>query len=817
MKSIAMFKNYFKIAWRNLLKNKTFSLINIIGLASGLACFILIALYVADELNYDRFNEKASRIYRINSDIVFGGNKLHMAVASDPMGATLKHDYPQVEEYVRFYNSNGSKLVRKGDQFINEENIGHADSTLFKVFTLPVIAGDPNTALNEPNTVVVSESAAKKYFATTDVIGKTIETNDNGKTIYKITAVMKDIPHNSHFNFSMIFSMDNVQYQWGNFLSHNHQTYLLLKPGTDHKAFEKNFPQFINKYVLTQAAQFMDIKSMDDFEKAGNKLEYSLTPLTDIHLYSDRTAELGVNGNIQYVYIFSVIAIVVLLLACINFMNLSTARSASRAKEVGIRKVVGSEKRFLIRQFLTESILTTILSTVLAIAIAWLSLSWFNNLSAKELHIEDLLQPKYLFVLIALPIVVGFLAGIYPSFVLSSFNPIVVLKGKLSGGLKKSNLRNTLVVAQFTMSIFLIAATIVVFRQLNYIQTKKLGFNKDQKLIINGTGALGNNREAFRNEVSQLSGVKGSSFAGYLPVSGSSRNDVSFSTSPTMNEKNSLNMQVWNIDYDYIPLMEMEMVKGRNFSKQFGTDSTATILNEEAARLLGWDDPIGKKLYTYFQDQGGNQLISREVIGVVKNFHFESMKEHIGPLCLRLANNSWATVFKVSTSDVKGLISNIESKWKAMAPGLPFRYQFMDDAFDNMYRVEQRTGKLGLTLAIIAIVIACLGLFGLATYTAEQRIKEIGVRKVLGATISDIVSMLSKDFMVLVLIASAVAIPLAWLAMNKWLQDFAYRINIGWWVFFAAGIIALLIALLTVSSQAIKAALANPVKSLRTE
>jgi len=812
-----MFKNYFKIAWRNLVKNKTFSFINIIGLASGLACFILIALYVADELSYDRFNEKADRIYRINSDIVFGGNKLHLAVASDPMGATLKKDYPQVEEYVRFFSSSGSKLVKKGNEYIRENNVAHADSTLFDVFTIPVIAGDAKTALNEPTTVVISESAAKKYFATTDAVGKNIETDDNGSTLYKVTAVIKDIPHNSHFNFDMIFSMDNVQYQWGNFLSHNHQTYLLLKPGTDHKAFEKNFIQFIDKYVVPQAAQFMKIKSMDEFEKAGNKLEYSLMPLSEIHLRSDRVAELNVNGSIQYVYIFSAVALFVLLLACINFMNLSTARSASRAKEVGIRKVVGSEKRSLIKQFLTESILTTVISTAFAIGIAWLCLSWFNNLSAKQLHISDLLQTRYVIFLIALPLIVGLLSGLYPAFVLSSFNPIVVLKGKLSGGLRRSALRNVLVVGQFTTSIFLIAATIIVFRQLNYIQTKKLGFSKDQMLIVNGTGALGNNRDAFKNEVSKFTGVKGATYAGYLPVAGSSRNDVSFSSEAAMTSANSVNMQVWNIDENYIPLMEMEIMKGRNFSKDFGTDSNATIINETAAKLLGWKDPVGKKLHTYFQDNFGNTLISREVIGVVKNFHFESMKENIGPLCFRLADNSWATALKVNTADIKQLVSKIENKWKAIAPGMPFSYQFMDDSFDNMYRVEQRTGKLGLTLAIIAILIACLGLFGLATYTAEQRIKEIGVRKVLGATISNIVSMLSKDFMVLVVIASVFAIPLAWWAMNKWLQDFAYRINIGWWVFAAAGIIALLIAVITVSSQAIKAALANPVKSLRTE
>ena len=337
-----MIKNYLKIAWRNLVRNKTFSLINIVGLAIGLACFIMIALYVADELSYDRYNEKADRIYRINSDIVFGGNKLHMAVACDPMGATLKKDYPQVEEFVRFYNSNGSKLVKKGNEFINEDRVVHADSTLFNVFTLPAIAGDTKTALNEPNTVVITGSAAKKYFGTTDAVGKTLETNDNNSTLYKVTAVIRDIPRTSHFNFDFIFSMDNVNYPWGNYLSMNHQTYIVLKKGTDYKAFEKNFTQVIDKYVVPQAKQFMNISSMDEFEKAGNKLAFSLMPLSDIHLYSDRTPELGVNGNIQYVYIFSVVALFVLLIACINFMNLSTARSSNRAKEVGIRKVLGN-------------------------------------------------------------------------------------------------------------------------------------------------------------------------------------------------------------------------------------------------------------------------------------------------------------------------------------------------------------------------------------------------------------------------------------------------------------------------------------------
>ena len=812
-----MIKNYFKIAWRNLLKNKTFSAINIIGLASGLACFILIALYVADELSYDKYNEKANRIYRVNSDIVFGGGNLHMAQAPDPMGPTLKKDYPQVEEYVRFYDPMGIHRIKKGNEYIRETNTVYADSTLFNVFTLPAIAGDTKTALNEPNTVVITEKIAKKYFNTTDALGKTIADGDAEKSIYKVTAVIKDMPHNSHFNFDFIFSMKNVDYPWGSFMSNNFQTYILLKEGTNYKLFEKNLDVIINTYVLAQAKQFMNISSMAEFEKAGNKLKYSLMPLADIHLHSDRSAEMGVNGNIQYVYIFSAVALFVLLLACINFMNLSTARSAGRAKEVGIRKVLGTGRQSLIGQFLTESTLMAVISLLLAVGFVWFCLSYFNTISGKQLAMGDLLQPKYLAFLLMLPFVIGLLSGMYPAFFLSSFNPITVLKGKQSAGFKKSNLRNGLVIFQFATTIFLVVSTIVVYRQLNYIQTKKLGFNREQVLVVRGTLALGNNKDAFKEEISKLSGIKDATYAGFLPVANSSRTDNSFSKEAVMDSKNGLNMQVWDIDDRYINLLGMEMVQGRNFSKDFATDSTGIIINEAAAKTLGYDNPVGKKLYTSFNLNEGSKQISYNIIGVVKNFHYESLRENVGPLCFRYGKSDWAVAFKVNTADVKNLVNTVESKWKSMAPGQPFVYHFMDEAFNEMYRVEQRTGQLGFVFAIIAILIACLGLFGLATYMAEQRIKEIGIRKVLGASVLGIVQMLSKDFIKLVLIASVFAIPVAWWAMNKWLQDFAYRINIGWWVFIAAGAVAVLIALLTVSFQAIKAAVANPVKSLRTE
>jgi putative ABC transport system permease protein len=391
-----MFKNYFKTAWRNLWKNKVYSAINIAGLATGLSCFILIALYVADELSYDRYNEKADRIYRVDSEIQFGGTDQKLAVCSDPMGATLKKDYPQVEQYVRFYTSDGPKRIKKDNVFITEFNVANADSTLFDVFTLPAVSGDTKTALNEPNTVVITESTAKKYFGTSEAVGKTLEAGDNNGTLYKVTAVIKDVPHNSHFNFSMIFSMDNVQYGFGNYLSQNFQTYILLKKGTDPKAFSKNFPAVIEKYIMPQAKQFMKISSMDEFKKAGNKLEYTLIPLTDIHLHSDRAGELGANSSIQYVYIFSAIAIFILLIACINFMNLSTARSSSRAKEVGIRKVLGTARKTLIRQFLTESTITTVISLLISLFIAWFVLPFFNTIAGKSLSLSQVMNNSFL-------------------------------------------------------------------------------------------------------------------------------------------------------------------------------------------------------------------------------------------------------------------------------------------------------------------------------------------------------------------------------------------------------------------------------------
>ncbi|MFZ1370171.1 MAG: ABC transporter permease, partial [Ferruginibacter sp.] len=547
-----MIKNYFKIAFRNLWKNKGYSAINIFGLAVGLAGCLLITLYVTDELSYDRHFKNAERIYRINSDIRFGGADLHMTQTSDMMGGLLKKDYPQVEEYTRLYTNDGDKLIRKGNEYITESRVVHADSTFFSVFQLPAIQGDTKTALHEPNTVVITESAAKKYYGDVHVMDKIMEVKDgNTNTPYKITAVIRDIPKETHFNFEFLFSMKNVDYQWGQLTSHNFITYLLLKPGTDQHTFEKNFGQYTEKYVLPFAQQFIKISSMDDFRKAGNKLDYTLIPLTDIHLHSDFTFEITPSGNIQYVYIFSAVAFFILLLACINFMNLSTARSAKRAKEVGIRKVLGTERRTLIGQFLVESTITAAISLILAIAIAYGVLPLFNDVAAKSLSVKELLGGQILPFLILLPFVVGLLAGSYPALFLSKFMPITVLKGNLNTGFKKSNLRNALVVFQFATSIMLIIGTIIVYSQLNYIRNKKLGFNKDQVLIIDGAYALGNNAQAFKQELLAMQGVSSGTLSSYLPVTNSSRSDNTYSKEAVMNTGNGMDMQTWRIDYDY--------------------------------------------------------------------------------------------------------------------------------------------------------------------------------------------------------------------------------------------------------------------------
>jgi putative ABC transport system permease protein len=677
-----------------------------------------------------------------------------------------------------------------------------------------MIAGNPKTALTEPNSIVITSSTAKKYFGDVDAIGQVLRFDNRND--YKVTGVIKDVSKNSHFNFDFFIAMANIEESRnGVWASFNFNTYLLLRKDADPKLVAANMQKTSDKYLWPQVRQMMNIDPVE-FKKSGNYINLSLMPLTDIHLHSDRLVELSPNSDMQVVYIFALVAAFILVIACVNFMNLSTARSSNRAKEVGVRKVLGSQRINLIKQFLTESVLLSLISFVLAIGIAFLILPYFNDIASKQLSLSPSAHPVLLPALIACSIIVGVLAGTYPAFYLSSFQPIQVLKGKLAGGFKHSFFRSSLVVFQFAVSIGLIIGTIVIYRQLNFIQTKKLGFNKEQVLVVQNVYTLGDKAKTFKEEVSKFKDVQAASLTGFLPVP-SSRNEHPFFPQGQMDNESAVTMQDWSVDHDYIKTLGMELVKGRDFSIEMPTDSTSIIINETAARLFGFDDPLGKSI-TSLSDPS-NPASSRDfrIIGVVKNFHFESLRQNIGAMCMKLESSRGAVSFRLSGNNIAANINAIESLWKKMAPSEPFNYSFLDEDFNSMYRSEQRTGKIFISFAVFAVVIACLGLFGLATYAAEQRTKEIGIRKVLGATVSNIAGMLSKDFLKLVIIAAVLTFPVAWFAMYKWLQDFAFRIDISWWIFFVAGMIAVFIALATVCFHAVKAAFSNPIKSLRTE
>ena len=812
-----MLKNYIKVALRNLWKSRGFSAINIIGLAAGLGVCLLIVLYVLDELSYDRYNTKADRIYRLDADLYFN-NTLFNAVASPrPLARTLVHDYPEFESMVRINNA-GDVMVKKGNAWIQDHHSCYADSTIFQVFTLPMIAGDPATALNEPHSIVIDETTARKYFNTTDVIGKRLDLEDH-KTC-KITGVIRDIPQQSHFHFSFIRPLRDSynQSDENDWLSNNYQSYVVARPGVTQAALQKHVDATVNLFMSRQLQDMLHA-SLADLEKQGSHFRYHLFPLTDIHLHSNKSYEFEPNGNIDYVYVFSFIAILILVIACVNFMNLSTARSAGRAKEVGIRKVAGSTKTNLILQFLTESILLSFFSLLLAIGLALALLPMFNTLAGKELHAATLFSGRILPMMVVLVVVVGCLAGSYPAFYLSSFQPIKVLKGSIASGFKSSTLRSVMVVSQFVISIGLIICTLVIHRQLNYIRNRDIGFDRDQVLLIHNAYGAGDPVKTFRKEVLNIAGVTNATLSGDMPTQGGGYSQNGWFRDASLDAKGVVVMTSMFADENYIPTLGMKMAQGRNFApNDFPTDSTGVIINEAAAQLLGFKNPLNQKLYRPdFRPGGGLKPVESRIIGVVKDFNFTSMREKVLPMIMSLGDSRGTLAIRFQGGNIPSLVRQVESGWKKMADGVPFNYTFMDNDFNNLYKAEEQTGKVFITFAIFAILIACLGLFGLVTYAAEQRTKEIGIRKVLGAKVGGIVAMLSRDFVRLVFIASLIAFPLAWWGMNQWLQGFAYRIGVSWWIFVAAGLTAVLIALVTVSVQTIRAALANPVSSLRSE
>lgn len=804
-----MIKNYFKIAFRNLWRNKGFSAINIFGLALGLSVCLLITLFVIDELSYDKFNVKADRIYRVNSDFKVNGSVFNDRESPALMAATLLREYPGIENAARI-KDNGKVLVKKGNETLTEPNCFFADDALFNVFTIPMIAGDPKTALAQPHSLVVSEYIALKYFNSTDVIGKTMHLDNT--TDYKITGVIKNTPVQSHLHFSLIKSISELAErnnpEW---TSENFITYLLAKPGVTQQDLDNYLKQATKKYAEPNLQEFVHT-SLADLEQKGDHFRFVTIPLTKIHLYSTIAIEQEPSGNIQYVYIFILIAVFILLIACVNFMNLSTARSAGRSKEVGVRKVLGSSKTILVFQFLTESVITSFLALIIAIIISIMLLPYFNQLSGKQITLGLFSGMWLIPCLLVITLIIGTLAGVYPAFFMSAFQPIQVLKGKLAAGFKSSWLRNSLVVFQFVTVIVLIIGTLVIYSQLNYIRNKKLGYNREQVLIIKNTGSLYLRSESFKQDVLKLAGVKSGTVSSFLPTE--NNNDIEvYGKEGAAGARQSTALATWYVDEDYIPTLGMEMAAGRNFSRQMLTDSSAVIINETAARMLGYKNPLEKRVF-----RGTSHAF--RIVGVVKDFNFGSLRSKIEPLVLKLGTDRGSMAFRIDTKNIAALISQIKTLYHsadANMAGQPFSYSFMDDDFNHIYSSEQNTGRIFLSFAFFAIFIACLGLFGLVTYAAEQRTKEIGIRKVLGASVANIVAMLSNDFLKLVAISAVIAFPIGWWAMNKWLQDFAYQTKIGWWVFATAGMLAVVITISTVSFRAIKAALMNPVTSLKTE
>ncbi|HEY4061744.1 MAG TPA: ABC transporter permease [Puia sp.] len=806
-----MVRNYFKIAFRNLWRNRAFSVLNIVGLAIGIATCLVIWLFIQHELSYDRYNKKADRMVRVVFRGTVQGEKMREANVMPPVAQAFKANFPEVEEATRLMVA-GYPRIQFGEKTFRDDKLAFVDSNFFKVFTLPLQKGDASTILMQPNSVVLSRAMAKKYFGDADPMGKVVVFPDQ-KASCTVTGVFDKVPENSHFHFDLFAALSTLQesreLSW---MTSGYFTYLVLREGYDYRKLQAKLPAVVDKYIGPQMEKGMGM-TLSQFRQKGNDIGLYLEPLTDIHLHSDSTNDIEAGGDIRYVYIFGAIALFMLLIACINFMNLSTAGASKRAKEVGVRKVLGSGRVDLVRQFLLESILLTGAGLLLALGIVYLVLPLFNTLSGKELVFSFGAHPLLLPGLLLFGLLTGVLAGSYPAFFLSSFNPVVVLKGRLSRGGQRAGLRSGLVVFQFFISITLIIATAVVYRQLNYIRNTKLGYDKDQVVVVQETYWLHNNERAYAQEILQDPRVLNVSGSGFLPAGHSDNNN--FFVYPGSRLQQVVKTLRYEVDDRYIPTLGMQMASGRNFSKEFGTDSSAAILNETAAAALGWRGDAEGKTITHTDNDGTRA--SWHVIGVVKDFHFRSMHERISPLVMVLGNGGGNLIVRTRGKELAGLLATMKKEWNDLKGEVPFSYSFLDERFNETYRAEEKTGEILGIFSGLTIFVACLGLFGLATFTAEQRTKEIGIRKVLGASVAGIVTLLAGDFLKLVCVAFFVAGPIAWWVMHKWLEGFAYRVQVGGWVFvFAAGA-AVFVTVATIGFRAVRAAVANPVKSLRSE
>jgi len=810
-----MFSNYFKIALRSILKHKAHSFINIMGLAVGLACVVLILLFVQDELSYDTFNKKADRIYRVTREWLNddGATSLHLARVAPPIGTLLQHEYPStVDDMVRLLDAGTVSFTVGQKQFV-ENRIYFAEASFFNIFSFRMIEGDPKTALSQPMSVVLTQSTAGKYFGDQPALGKSILYD--GKQAVKVTGVVQDVPHNAHFHFDMLVSFvtlknlpgaDDLDRDWG---SNNYATYLLLSPHASAKELQASFPQFLDKYYGRALREFgIDLQGRLPHET--NVLH--LQNLLDIHLHSHLTTELDVNGDIVNIWLFSAIGGFVLLIACINFMNLATARSAQRAREIGMRKVLGAYRKQVMIQFLGEAVLTAVIAFVLALVSAQLTLPALNVFIGKELSLASFLHPGMIGAGLLLVIVVGLLAGSYPALVLSSFRPLQVLGAGMNRS-RKSMFRKVLVVGQFGISITLIICLAVVYQQLDHVRTKNLGFNKEHLVVLPCYQPIRENLQTVKARLLEDPNITNVSASRLVPSNMLLNNWGAQVMDGTEPRQLRFRLAVQEIDYDFFSTYQIPLVAGRYLSREYATDDTAGfMLNETAAGALGWTpkESIGKGMI-----YGGRK---GRVVGVVRDFNFETLRNKIVPIIFLINPRGFRRVtVRLAGTDIPGSLAFLQKVWKEYEPDLEANYNFLNDRYDTLYRSDQRLETLISIFAFLAVFVACLGLFGLASFMAERRTKEIGIRKVLGAGVGSLTFLFSREFLWLVLLANVIAWPIAYYAASRWLEEFAYRIEPTIGLFAGAGLLALLIALLTVSWQALRAAWTNPVESLRYE
>ena len=807
-----MLRNIIKHSIRSFGRQKGYVFINIMGLSIGIACSLLIALYVFYELSYDKFNDKKDRIYRIILDGKIGGQELQGSYTASPIGPTMLQEFPEVEDYTRL-NVEGETIIKYEEKTFTENAYSQADSSFFKIFSIPLIKGNINTVLDGPYKVALSESTAKKIFGNTDPMDKMI-TIGSDTSLYKVTGIFKDIPGNSHFEINILSSFStNRRANDNQWLSNSFNTYLLLKQGTSPQDVEAKIPEMIVKYVGPLIQQFIGI-SIEDFLSQGNRYTLFLQALPDIHLQPQIQQDTKPANNPKYLYIFASIAILIIVIAAINFMNLSTAQAAKRAKEVGIKKVSGSSKGLLINQFITESLILSFISLFIAILIIEFSLPYFNNLLQVKLDL-NLLENWYTIPgLLALTIFVGLLAGSYPAFYLSSFKPISVLKGSIKDSMKNGKLRSVLVVLQFAISIILIIGTTIMFRQINYMQNKDLGFNKEQLLVISRVHVIGNRVETFKNELKQIKGVISVTASTAVPAHNNNNNGHGVEG----RREEALLLETNWVDYDYLETFGMEMAEGRFFSKGHPSDMEACLINQAAVKNYNLTPALEQRFI-----RGSNnpeEIEYMPVIGVVKDFNFRSLQEEIGPyiFIFKNENRNWGFITaRISPDNIQKTIQGVEKVWKEFTGNDPMQYFFLDESFNQLYKEEARNSKLSIIFTILAILIASLGLFGLTSFTIEQRTKEIGIRKAMGASVGNIFYIISKEILVLVTVATVIAWPVIYYIGKNWLQNYHYKITLTIFDFLIGFIIAFSIAIFTISYKTLKTARVNPAKSLRYE